>query len=408
MRRLARICVPLLAAALIVPASASGAQGMEVAVQDDAVFVARQYYKLNDALEHAREIRASRIRVNVLWASVVRPNAKARKRPRKVRYDFAAHDNIVVAARAKGLQVQMALTGPAPAWATSNRKIGPNRPNAKLYAHFVKATVKHFHSLVTRYSIWNEPNHTGWLAPLKSQASLYRSLYKAGYSAAKKANKSAQVLIGETSPYARNKRIAQPPLKFLRALLKGTKLRADGYAHHPYEYEHSPDYQYPGAHNVTIGTLGRLTAELDRQASAGRLRTPGGRPLDVFLTEFGYFRAGRFKLADSTRGSYLQRAFEIAQANPRVRQMLHFLLVEPNKKYRFFDTSIVSRSGAKSAAYGALIAWTQPAARDGRVTWTAGGGSSPPPSNPPPSNPPPSNPPPSNPPPPGCGLPICP
>src|SRR3712207_8647999 len=47
---------------------------------------------------------------------------------------------------------------------------------------FVTAVVSHFGSNVTRYSIWNEPNHTGWLAPLKSQPSLYRSLYSAGYS----------------------------------------------------------------------------------------------------------------------------------------------------------------------------------------------------------------------------------
>jgi hypothetical protein len=388
MRRLARIVVPLLAAVLIAPATSSGAQGMEIALQDDAVFVARQYFRVGPALDLSRELRTSRLRVNVLWSQVVRPNATARRRPRKVRYDFVSYDQVVVAARARGMQVQMALTGPAPAWATGNRKIGPYKPRAKDYAHFVRATVRHFGPHVTRYSIWNEPNHTGWLAPLKSQPALYRSLYKAGYSALRKANRSAQVLIGETAPYARNKKTAQPPLRFLRAMVKGTKLRAHGVAHHPYEYSHPPEYDFPGRDNVTIGTLGRLTAELDRQASAGRLRSHDGRPLPVFLTEFGYLRQGRFRLSDDVRGDYLRRAFHIAQTNPRVVQMLHYLLVEPGKKYAFFDTSLVGRNGGRSSAFNALAQWAQAAAADGRGGgFPGGGGGNPPPRPPPYKNP---------------------
>ncbi|HEX8053827.1 MAG TPA: hypothetical protein VF517_12610, partial [Thermoleophilaceae bacterium] len=380
-----RVRLALLAAlaVLALPGSAMAASGMEVAIQDDSVFVAREYYKLSTALTQAQDLRASKIRVNVLWSSVVgAKSAKARRRPKKVRYDFTSYDQIVVAAQQRGMQVQMALTGPAPAWAAGNRRSGPYKPNAKLYADFVKRTVAHFRATVGRFSIWNEPNHVGWLAPVKSQAALYRSLYRAGYSAAKKANPGAQVLIGETAPYARDKRTAQPPLRFLRALLcvngnyAGTKcrLRADGYAHHPYEYSHGPDYQFPGGDNVTIGTLGRLTGALDRLAAGGALRTPAGGALDVYLTEFGYFRVGRFKLPDSTRGDYLRRAFEIAQANPRVRQMLHFLLVEPPKKYAFFDTSIVSRKGRPSSAFSALAGWAQAAAADGRVGGYGGGG----------------------------------
>ena len=228
---------------------------------------------------------------------------------------------------------------------------------------------------------------------MKSQASLYRSLYKSGYSAVKKANRNAQVLIGETAPYASNRRTAQPPLKFLGALLKKQKLRADGYAHHPYEYRRPPNYQFPGKTNVTIGTLGRLTGALDKYAKNGSLRTPGGRALDVWLTEFGYFRAGRFKLPDSTRGQYLRQAYDIAWANPRVRQMLHYLLIEPPKKYRFFDTSIISRSGRESAAFSALASWAQAKFGGGG----GGGGQQPPPQQPPPQQPPPS-----------CGLPVCP
>ncbi|MDQ3934291.1 MAG: hypothetical protein M3340_06625 [Actinomycetota bacterium] len=386
-RRLARTLVPLLAAALVAPASSHAAANMEVAVQDDAVFVSREYYSVNKGLGHLQKLRANRLRVNVLWSAVVGRSGNSRRRPRKVRYDFTSYDQIVVAARQKGIAIQMALTGPAPAWAAGNRRRGPYKPNAKLYAQFVRETVRHFHGLVDRFSIWNEPNHTGWLAPLKSQASLYRALYKAGFSAAKKANPNAGVLIGETAPYASNRRVAQPPLRFLRAMLRGAKFKTDGYAHHPYEYTHAPDYQYPGGDNVTMGTLTRLTSELDKQWAAGRLRSTSGGGVDVYLTEFGYMRKGRYRLSDQRRGEYLTKAFDIAQRNPRVRQMLHFLLVEPSRRYSFFDTSIVSRKGKESSAFSALASWLQAAAADGRVGpggGGGGGGGQPPP--PPPYN----------------------
>jgi hypothetical protein len=407
-----RILVPLtlLVALLVAPTSASAGARMELALQDDSVFVAREYYSLNKALDHAAALRATHLRVNVLWSATTGRSQTSRRKPRKVKYDFSSYDAIVVAARARGIQVQMALTTPAPAWATGNKRRGVHKPNASLYAHFVRATVGHFKGLVNRVSILNEPNHTGWLAPLKSQASLYRSLYRAGYKAAKKANPGVQVLIGETAPYSRNKRTAQAPLKFLRAVAcKKCKLRADGYAHHPYEYSHAPNYQYPGGDNVTIGTLPRLTDQLDKLWKSGALRTPSGAGLDVYLTEFGYFRQGRFKMPDNQRGEYLKQAYEIAQTNPRVRQMLHFLLVEPPKKYAFFDTSIVSRKGNPSAAFNALAQWSQAAASAGRVGSAGGGGGG---GTTPPAGgggggggagttPPP-------PPPPGCGLPICP
>ena len=381
----------LVALALAAPSSASAAPGMEFALQDDSVFVAREYYSLNKALDQAAALRITHLRVNVLWAATVGRSASSRSKPRKIKYDFTSYDQIINAARARGVQVQMALTGPAPAWATGNKRRGPYKPNAKLFAHFVRAAATQYNGIVGRYSIWNEPNHTGWLTPLKSQASLYRSLYKAGYSAIKKVNKNAQVLIGETAPYASNKRTAQPPLKFLRAVAcKSCKLRADGYAHHPYEYSHPPGYQYPGRDNVTIGTLPRLTGALDKLWKSGALRTPSGGGLDVYLTEFGYHRQGRFKMPDSKRGDYLRVAYDIALANPRVRQMLHFLLVEPPKKYAFFDTSLVSRKGAESEAFKKLATWAQ-GVRDGGGGGGGGGGQPPPGGGggqPPPSGPP--------------------
>ena len=52
--------------------------------------------------------------------------------------------------------------------------------------------------------------------------------------------------------------------------------------------------------------------------------------LDLYLTEYGYFRSGKRKVAESqARASTWSRRFEIAQQNPRVQQMLQYLIVQP-------------------------------------------------------------------------------
>ena len=90
------------------------------------------------------------------------------------------------------------------------------------------------------------------------------ALYTKGYAAIKAADPAAKVLIGETAPFSKAG-LSTSPLAFLRGVTCVNKkykrarscpaLKADGYAHHPYDFAHAPDYQYPGADNVTIGTL---------------------------------------------------------------------------------------------------------------------------------------------------------
>src|SRR5438552_7007147 len=188
---------------------AHAASGMEVALQDDGVFSSLAYYSRERAFKQAEQLGVTRLRVNVPWVSVA-SSVKSRRKPRRVVYAFNQFDSLYLAAKAHDIKLQLTLTGPVPAWATGNHRIGPYKPNASLYAQFVTATVAHFRGLVDRYSIWNEPNYVGWLAPLAQAPSLYRKLYVAGYAAAKRADPSAQVLIGETSPYALARRAMAP------------------------------------------------------------------------------------------------------------------------------------------------------------------------------------------------------
>ncbi|MFL5885399.1 MAG: hypothetical protein ACJ77M_10040 [Thermoleophilaceae bacterium] len=354
--------------------SAHAATGMEVALQDDGVFSSQAYYSRERAFKQAQQLGVTRLRVNVAWTSVA-SSVKSRRKPRHVFYAFNQYDSLFVAAKAHNIKLQLTLTGPAPAWATGNHRIGPYKPNAKYYAEFVRATVAHFRGLVDRYSIWNEPNYVGWLAPLSQGPSLYRKLYVAGYAAAKKADPSAQVLIAETSPYALTRR-ATAPLDFLRGVTCTNRsfshpscgaLKADGYAHHPYDFDHPPSYRYPGSANATLSTLSRLTTALDRLAQAHALSTPTGAPLDLYLTEYGFMEHGKHHISASRHASWLRQGFQMALRNSRVKEMLQYLLVAPTSRYAFFDTSIASRRGKATSAFKTLAAWTKAAAKAGRI-----------------------------------------
>ena len=366
MRRILVLALAALGLALAAPSGASARSDMELALQDDAVFVANAYYGRARGLDRARELGINVIRVNVLWSQVVGSSINRRSRPSPVKYDFTAYDQIVVAARERGMLVQMALTGPAPAWATGNRRAGPYKPKYRYFEDFVEATVSHFGSLVNRYSIWNEPNHVGWLAPLKSAPGLYSQLYRVGYNAIKRINPRAGVLIGETAPYASRRGSAIPPLRFLRGVLranskyKGSRkyaLKADGFAHHPYDFGHKPTYRFPGRDNVTLATLSRLTSALDKLRKYKLLTREDGARLDVYLTEYGFMQSGRYKLRDATRAAYLKQAYDMARRNGRVRQMLQFLLVQPAKRYRFFDTALLGAKGKETRAFRTMKSW---------------------------------------------------
>jgi hypothetical protein len=374
MRRI--LLISACALLLAVPARAGAATGMELALQDDSVLVGNQYYGRDRALNKTAELNVTWIRVNVLWSSVVGSSANRKSRPSHVNYDFTSYDALVSAARARGFQVQMALTGPAPAWAAGDKKRGPYKPKYRYFEDFVEATAGHFKGLVPRYSIWNEPNHVGWLAPLKSAPALYSQLYKVGYAAVKRIDPGAQVLFGETAPYSSRRGAATPPLAFLRGVLRANKsyrgssrhaLVADGFAHHPYDFTHAPSYRFPGADNVTLATLSRLTSALDKLAKYKLLRTPQGGRLDVWLTEYGYMASGRNAIPDARRASYLKSAYETARRNSRVRQMLQFLLVQPASEYRFFDTSLITRKGSESRAYRTLRSWAYRSAKGGKI-----------------------------------------
>ena len=54
---------------------------MELALQDDAVFVDQRWMERDTALDHAADLRTKRIRVNVMWSRMLVDGADDRTRP---------------------------------------------------------------------------------------------------------------------------------------------------------------------------------------------------------------------------------------------------------------------------------------------------------------------------------------
>jgi hypothetical protein len=362
----AALCTLALAACATQPGGANAARGMEIAIQDDPVFVGQSYFSREKAFAHARALGVTRLRVNANWAfTLTRAQQKQKSKPKVLSYNFGTLDNVVQAAAAHGIRVHLSVTGPAPAWAAGNRKLGNYKPNQAEFAGFAAAIAHHMRGRVDRYSIWNEPNWRTWLGPLKSGPAQYRGLYSRGYKAIKGADPKAKVLIGETAPYAQKGR-ATAPIAFLRGVAclnkkykrvhKCTKLKADGYAHHPYYFQKGPTFKIKGADNANMGTLSHLTRALDRISRSGQIRRNGGGKLGVYLTEFGYFSSGHRALSRSKRGKYISQGFKMALRNGRVKSQLQYVLVQPPKKYpwSFFDLGLISTKGKKQPQYTAL------------------------------------------------------
>lgn len=368
--------------------TALAAKNMDVTIQDDGVFLNHGYYSQALGLDQAAGLGATRIRVNLYWAQSLTGNLASRKKaPKKLTYNFAPFDQLIQAAAQRGMRVDLTLVGPAPAFATSNHRIGERAPGAKSFGTFARAVAKHFKGKVNRYSIWNEPNLYLWLAPAKKSASIYRNLYSAAYKSIKKADRKAQVLIGETAPYSIPKRTIAP-LKWLRDMTcvngryqkrkRCKTLFADGYAHHPYDFTHKPSFKGKAKDNATLGSLGNLTRALAKLAKAKALSTPRHKTLGVYLTEYGYYHnvpktctktERKRSISQSKQASYTTQAFGMAQRNKSVHEMLQYLLVNPPAwtSSPCFATGLLLADGKATKAYTQLRSWVTKAARKHQV-----------------------------------------
>jgi hypothetical protein len=397
MKPLTRILLLVALAALPLLAMTGPAQGakkMEVAIQNEGVFLYGAYYDQDRAYQQLRQLGATHLRMNVFWhEAVVAGQREQRTKPGNVQYDFSRWDGAVAKARSYGIKVQFALTGDPPVFACGRiravDKCNGFKPDRKLYADFVRAAVAHFRGRVSRFSMWNEPNWYTWISPHRQAPRLYRRLYQAGYKAAKRANRNAEVVMGELAPHFQPG-ISNPPLKFIREMvcvnkrlkrIRGArrkcpgKLKLDAFATHPYDFEHRPTYKRPNKDELTIANIGQLPKLLNKLRKKGLIK-PSKKKFPIYLTEHGYMvadnpnvRQARRRIPEGKRARWIVQSWKIAQRTPRIKQNLHFGFISPpvTDPSGFFDMGLIKSDGTIRGSFTALQSWIREAAADGKV-----------------------------------------
>ena len=339
---------------LALPAVAHAAPGMEFALQDDDVFVEQRWMTRDTALEHAAHLGTKRIRVNILWSRTLTSDPTHKTAPADgPQYDFSRIDALQAAAAKHRIKLQLTLTGPAPAWATADHKVGPYRPDPVKFGAFVRTVAAHFKGRVDRYSVWNEPNLSPWLAPSATAPDpVPQPLQGRLRARSRPSTRNSKVLFGELAPTRDGRTIA--PLQFLRAAApKNAKLKADGLAVHPYQFQSAPTKLAGGPDDTPISQLPRLTKALDQLAKSKGLSTPKGKGLDLYLTEFGYLSHGNRAVSQSVRAAWLRQAYDLARRNQRVKQILQFQLVDPPTEW-LWHTAVLDHKGRPQGAYAGL------------------------------------------------------
>ncbi|MDP1849473.1 MAG: hypothetical protein Q8K79_16910 [Solirubrobacteraceae bacterium] len=349
-------------------ATAAPAHGRSDAV---TIFEAPRELRSGDAalraatLDEIRDLGAGWLRVVMYWRDVA-PSPEAQAVPQfderdPAGYDWAVYDRIIRAADARGLKVLLTISGPVPLWATRSRRDHVTRPSATRFGRFAEAAGRRYGAIVDAWAIWNEPNHPKFLRPqwtgyrTPTSGAIYRRLFQRGERGLAAAGiGSVPVLFGETAP--RGTGHVVHPLVFLRRAMcldkryrrgRGChRLRADGYAHHPYTTRSGPFFRPPSPEDVTIGSLSRLNRALARAGRAGAVR----RGLPLWLTEFGIqsYPDRQVGVPQTQQAEFLALSERLARRNPRVVSFSQYLMRDSDAVVRGATAATTRHPGFES------------------------------------------------------------
>jgi hypothetical protein len=280
----------------------------------------------------ARYIGASEMRLIVLWHKV---------QPAAGEWHWSEYDAAVE--RARGFNVQLTLGGIGarpPAWAgglpqSTPYGVGSWRKLDELaYVRFAAAAARRYGARVKLWSILNEVDLTGY--PARRYAALFARVRRA---IRRFAGPRARLLWGDFS--------ATAPLSYTNRALAGTgRIRADGFALHP----------YAGYFRKMQGGLDHLaTVQRTIRGWAGRrqrrLATPGDGPLPLYATEYG---CSTLEYGERECARQWDRGLTEG-ARHGLRELVAYQLIPTD--VRSWDTSLLRADGSPSMAMRLIAVW---------------------------------------------------
>ena len=404
---LAIVVAAVVAVALIATSSSSSSSSssgdhpaargpLESIFQDDQLVLYSPQPTVIRTLDTLRGLGVDRLRVTVLWLALA-PDPTSTTEPSgfnasdPAAYSAAAwapYDRLTRLAAARGIGIDFNVTAPGPLWAMGRpapaKYANHYRPGAADFGQFVAAVGTRYSGTyrpagthgkplprVSYWSIWNEPNQPGWLAPQWGSVSaqrvmvspgVYRANMDAAYASLSHTGHTTStdtILIGELAPEGSEATTSESPitpLPFLRTLycldsnyqpLRGVPatgadcpasgspsafvsahpalFQATGLGHHPYSFFLPPGASMSDQNFAPLSDLPRLESTLDRIFAAYSVH----RQLPLYFTEYGYetnppnpYRG----VSLSRQALYLDQAEYMAWKDPRVRAMAQFLL----------------------------------------------------------------------------------
>jgi hypothetical protein len=367
MSRTTRLLTLALLGALLGPAAAHASPAQTSIMMDDDLLVYRDDSTAARALTQMKSLGVDTVRVTVLWktvaentrftkAEIAKLKGKFKTAAQKQTKRFKAtnpstypirnwdrYDNLLKSAADRGIRVYFNVTGPGPVWAMTKPPAKYNslrnqwKPKPAAFKQFVQAVGRRYDGTyrdengsrgalprVRFWSLWNEPNQAGWLAPqwerrggaiVPASPALYRKLHQYGYKglvATGHRTDNDIILMGETAPNGSDARSAKAPMRpgfFLREVAciqpdgtpysgaaaaardcgdfaKRGPLLANGYAHHPYTKNVPPTVADPSPDSITMANISTLGTLLDDLSAKTNNAIPRG--LSLFMTEFGF------------------------------------------------------------------------------------------------------------------------
>ena len=181
----------------------------------------------------------------------------------------------------------------------------------------------------------------------------YRSLYRRAYPIVKRESGGAEVLIGETNSGSGAKNWVEHMLCMQPAVGDCSTLTADGFAHHPYQFDTPPETP---TGRWGIGDTPAIQATLRDAAYRGTLRTSQGGTVPLLYNEFGILGKSNYwpTQTDSVQASWLPRAWDFARRNG-VKQVVHYHMMP--SQFARWDASILTAAWAPRPQYTALKNW---------------------------------------------------
>ena len=347
-------------------ATAKAVLRMPVGFYDDPSF--RWSPLANQNLAAAAAAHSSIIHALVDWASVAPTQPAQPLNGNDPAYHLSDIDALVNAAERYDFQVLLTITG-TPPWANGNQTQNHPPTNLNDLTEFAQMLASRYNGrhpglgVVTRYSIWNEPNLGLFLTPqfegtaIVSPA-IYAKLYMAAYKGIKAGNPGALVAAGETSNRGRNVPTGHPgedsvaPGTFAQLLAKvAPDLPFNAWATHPYpsDFVFGPT-QKVAFPNVSFSTMTEFGESL---------ATWFHRPVPIWITEYGEETKPEYAygVTYAQQARDASAALQLAAENPYVQMFVWFIFRDSNSQTWF--SGLEGANGVKKPAYAAFSSTAQ-------------------------------------------------